>query len=226
MGVLLAILLTLGGLGVPTAADAQSCPSGSVRSGTIASGTRVRLLGLSEADAYYSSRGSVVGKTGRVDRLDPTGSGKSSCWYGGQFYGDDGSSYYFYQVAVEVLGSGGSSCPAGAFTGSVVSGGTRVRLLTVSADDAYYGTRHGIEGKVGRVDGTWSKMGEPCWFAGQFYGDDGSSHYFYQVAVEIQSGGSANACPGGAATSNMADGTRSRSSACTPTTPTTRTPRG
>jgi len=188
-------------------AHAQGCPSGAFSSGVLPAETRVRVLAVSESDAYFPQRAEIVGKTGTVDRMDPTGS-SGQCWYGGQFNGDDGSSYYFYQVALEVI-AGGGGCPSGSYTGTEVYSGTRVRILAVSPEDAYYGTRHSIEGKVGRVEGTWSKMGEPCWFAGQFYADDGSSNYFYQAAVEILSGGEvADSCPPTASTASLTEGTR------------------
>ncbi len=213
LGILVALFLVFG-FGTPEVAYAQSCPAGAHSSGVIPAGTRVKVVALSSSDAYYASRGTIVGKVGRVDKMDPTGSGRD-CWYGGQFTGDDGSSHYFYQAAFEVLGSGGgggAGCPSGAYTGSSLSSGTRVKVLTVSSNDAYYSTRGTVEGKVGRVDGSWSQTGSPCWFAGQFYGDDGSSFYFYQAAVQAVSGAaeatSGNTCPSGSATSNMAEGTR------------------
>ncbi|MBW1880650.1 MAG: hypothetical protein JRJ84_20020, partial [Deltaproteobacteria bacterium] len=202
----LALSLLLLTAAVPIA-HAQGCPSGAYTSGVLPAETKVRVVAVSESDAYHPQRAEIVGKIGKVDRMDPTGA-SGECWYGGQFYGDDGSSYYFYQVAVEVIGGGGG-CPSGAFSGTEIYGGTRVRILGVSPEDAYYGTRHSIVGKVGRVDGTWSKMGEPCWFSGQFYADDGSSNYFYQAAVEIVSGGAlADSCPPGANTATLSEGTR------------------
>jgi len=183
------------------------CPSSAYSSGVVPAETRVRIMAVSASDVFYPQRTEIVGKVGKVDRMDPTGL-PSDCWYGGMFYGDDGSSYYFYQVAVEIVGGGGG-CPSGAFTGTEIYGGTRVRVLTVSPEDHYYGTRYSIEGKVGRVDGTWPKMGEPCWFSGQIYADDGSSNYFYQAAVEILSGGAvASTCPPGANTATLSEGTR------------------
>jgi hypothetical protein len=155
----------------------------------------------------------MIGVTGRVSGDLHSNDG---CWMGGGMTADNGTYYYFYKVAVQNLGGGGptsgSGCPAGSYTGGAPASGARVRVLTVSSQDAYYASRHsyGLEGKVGRVDAGWSKTGEPCWYAGQFYGDDGSSFYFYQAAIEVIGGSTAvaNACPPGAVTYGLSEGTR------------------
>lgn len=194
-------------LGVAAPARAQSCPQTAYKGGTVAEGTRVRVVAISSQDAYYPQRDSIIGKTGKVDRMDPSGS-TSDCWFGGQFHGDDGVDRYFYQVALQVLPASGSACPAGAYTGAALTSGTRVRVLTVSAEDAYSKKRYVVEGKVGKTDGNWKKSGSPCWYTGQFYGDDGTSAYFYQASVQVMDNAEASACPTGSATVDVPAGTR------------------
>jgi len=203
---LAALLLALG-LASPVSAWAQACPQSAYQGGTVAEGTRVRVVAISPGDAYYPQRDAVVGKTGRVDRMDPSGS-NTDCWFGGQFHGDDGVDRYFYQVALQMLPASGSACPAGAYTGAAITSGTRVRILTVSAEDAYSKNRYTVEGKVGKVDGTWKKSGSPCWYTGQFYGDDGTSFYFYQASVQVMDASGAGMCPAGSAIADVPEGAR------------------
>lgn len=196
---------------VPVTAAQAQCPPGAY-SGTIGSTDKVKIIGLSKDDAYFSDAAEIIGTSGRIEGAFSTG----TCWYAGQFYGDNGDSWYFYQVALMVTGSGGSvggGCPGTAYTGSAPTSGTRIKVLTVSPDDAYYSSRasYGLEGVSGRTDGSWSSTGS-CWYAGQFYTDAGDSYYFYQAAIEILGAGSAatgGSCPAGAYTGGVpASGTK------------------
>ncbi|MFT6232519.1 MAG: hypothetical protein ACJAZO_003035 [Myxococcota bacterium] len=82
----------------------SSCPP-SATTGAIASGTRVRLLGIHAEDAYTTGAGnfSVGDIMTTTAAMNPNG----ACWYGGPTETTDGSTQYFYKAAFEVIGSRG-----------------------------------------------------------------------------------------------------------------------
>lgn len=66
----------------------------------VRSGTRFIILDVHSDDAYYGSRGSVIGKSCRATGdLEPMQPG----WFAGPATCDDGSEYYFFKVGVSLL---------------------------------------------------------------------------------------------------------------------------
>ena len=163
----------------------------------LASGSSVQITNVSTEDAYYASRSDLIGKkcTVGADGLDISGKGNTATgsWYSGPVTCEGGTSYYFYQVSLNVLDSpvvvgtvvstGDGSCPAGAFRGSGQEDGARVTVLAVHPDDAYFDNRGEIEGRMGVVSGDIHNNGD-CWFGGSIV-TDGTSRYFYKAAVSV-----------------------------------------
>lgn len=82
----------------PSAHALEAIPGGSI----------VRIEKISKADAYFKQRKAVVGLVCGVgaDGLHP----QNARWYGGALTCNDGTEYYFYEVAVE-LGDFGVDYP-------------------------------------------------------------------------------------------------------------------
>lgn len=88
---------TFSGIGSTTSGGMTTCPSGASTQDSFADGTRVVLIGLNVDDAYAGSMWEkkipLAGKV--VGDLHNNG----GCWFGGGFYGDDGTDFYFYKAA-------------------------------------------------------------------------------------------------------------------------------
>ena len=106
------------------------------------------------------------------------------CWYGGSYVTANGSSHYFYKAAFEPSSgssSTSSACPSGALTS--VEAGSTLRVLKVHPDDAYFGDRARIEGRVGVAPSGMARENE-CFFSGEFVlGDGDEVLYFYKAAL-------------------------------------------
>jgi hypothetical protein len=189
-----ALFISLALTAVTSEAWAQSCPAGAETSSTIAAGTLVKVVGLHQEDAYSSGgSGSIIGITGRPDSGLTNNGG---CWFGGPFTDVNGNSYYFYKAAMDVVQAEAplaAGCPAGAQRGNVRSG-QRLTVLGVHPEDAYYG---GTTINIGdSVTTTGDLTSDGCWLSGPAVHQNGTSLYFYKVALGT-SGASRPTAPSG-----------------------------
>ncbi len=177
-------------LATPTLAWGQACPTGADTGPRIPNGTRVTVLEISQDDSYASER-SLIGKEGTATDLMNS---EHSCWYGGEVQFDDGSSRYFYRVAVDAGNSSGAwpTCDLGALVPPVPSG-TQTLILSVHPDDSYYGNPQLAPGTVVTTSGQMTQT-EDCWMSGSLRTQDGSEYYAYKVSL----GSDANLCPANA----------------------------
>jgi hypothetical protein len=163
---------------------ADSCPPGA-NTATLSEGTRVKVLAIHSEDAYHSDAVRIIGTQGKVSGDLHSNGG---CWMGGGLTADDGTYYYFYKAAVEVISYEavpvtGAACPPGANTAALTAG-TRVKIVALHPDDAYHSDSARIIGTVGAVaDDLHSNDG--CWMGGGFNADDGNYYYFYKAAVTV-----------------------------------------
>lgn len=187
-----AAMVVTGGAAAPVA-DA-SCPAGASTVSDFAEGQRLKLVGIHAEDAYYSDSATLIGTKGVVSGDLHNNGG---CWFGGSFTADSGDSYYFYKGAFVALDGAAAAptpavaCPAGSAS-SGIAGGSRVRILGLHPDDAFYGDRGSLVGLSGKVDGDLHPT-EGCWLAGGFVSDAGQDYYFYKAAVANIGGSSGSA---------------------------------
>ena len=149
----------------------------------------VSVLDISSEDAYYSDKATIVGK--RCVTQEET-SFKDGGWHGGSVNCPDGSSYYFYKAALADNGAtaggggrGGGGAPAAGIAYASVPSGTRVKLLEVSSEDAYFSDKATIVGKHGVTEEATS-LKDGGWHGGSIRCNDGSSYYFYKVQIEVE----------------------------------------
>lgn len=144
---------------------------------------KVRVVSVHSEDAYYSDRAKIEGRECVTSAETTLNDG----YHGGSITcGSD--SYYFYKVELVDLGAAPaapSSAVAGTRAKESLPSGTRVKILDVAADDAYYSDRTTIIGKLCTLQEASSfKDGE--WHGGSITCDDASSYYFYKAAYERQ----------------------------------------
>jgi len=166
-----------------------SCPAGAYAGDVLPNGSKVRILGLSDQDAFFDVRDSVIGLEGTVDGDLHPQRGIGDCWFGGGFVATNGDDYYFYEVAVALdslapaIGVGlPPECAPGVFTGPGIEDGRRVKIVDIHPDDAYFDTRYSLIGVAGTVSGDLHNNGG-CWYGGGFVADDGTDFYFYRASV-------------------------------------------
>ena len=158
--------------------------------GTVASGTKFKILEVPSDDAYYSDKTDIEGKTGTASTsltIDKDG------YTSGSLSTDDGKSYYFYKVRIgKASGSSASTTPKPSSSSSsstktvkyvtgTIAPGTAVYVADISPDDSYYSDREKYVGKRGKVGKTEMKMKDDGYYAGDFTYDDGSTGYFYKA---------------------------------------------
>ncbi len=204
-----------GGAGSSSASN--ECPSGA-SSNDFNEGDQVKILAISPDDAYVSDANDIVGLTATVGTDFST---KEGCWHGGNLVCSDGTTRYFYKVAIKSNGGGSASskgdkngpCPSNA-SSSNFSIGDKVTIVGISADDAYVSSASQLVGSTATV-GTDFSLKEGCWYGGNLACSDGTSRFFYRVAIKGNSGGSASSkddkngpCPSGASSRNFSKGTK------------------
>lgn len=88
----------------PTTTTAAPPPSGPPPAGSatasLPSGARVKILDVAPDDAYFSDKGTIIGKS---CTLQEPSSVKDGGWQGGSVNCDGGDSYYFYKAAYQQL---------------------------------------------------------------------------------------------------------------------------
>lgn len=214
-------LVAVAAIGFASTAAAQSCPPGASTAASIPEGTNIRVIGLHPDDAYYEgSYANIVGVSGRTTGALNNNGG---CWFGGPVANDSGDSWYFYKAAIAVTGgsapapSSGTACPSGALRGNPTNGQSYT-VLGLHPDDAYTGGTTVTTGMRVTFDGE-TQVRDGCWISGSAARADGTSLYFYKVAV--QGGGRTapaprggglvlNSCPSNAARGRIPAGTRIR----------------
>lgn len=154
----------------------------------LANGSVFTIRDIASDDAYFSTKASMIGLTctvnGDMHRTDGQ-------WWAGGADCTDGSNYYFYKAAFDVVSiSSGTSYSgvAGSTTmASPLSEGSTFTVLEIASDDAYYGSKASIEGlsctvsgELSRTDGKWWGGGANC--------SDGTYYYFYKMS--FNAGGS------------------------------------
>ena len=158
-------------------------------------GSVVKILDVASDDAYFSDRSTIMGKT---CTLDGASSFKDGEWHGGSVNCTDGSNYYFYKAAYELVTVGGGAAPVvadGRATYSVPNG-SRVKVVDIASDDAYYSDRAAIIGKLCTLSED-SSFKDGSWHGGQVSCADGSSYYFYKAAYVVQGLGAVGGAVGG-----------------------------
>ncbi|MFZ5477014.1 MAG: hypothetical protein ACOZNI_09595 [Myxococcota bacterium] len=150
-------------------------------------GARVKLTDVSPADAHYPNRASIVGKACAVLEGPLAESGEG--WWTGGVKCDDGTDFYFYQVAVT---AGDAAAPAGiSAAGTAVSpaggvaAGKMVKITDVAAADALAGERAKLVGRTcSVVEAALVPSGDGL-YAGRLFCDDGKSYQFFKVGVTV-----------------------------------------
>ena len=146
----------------------------------VPAGARVKVIDIATDDAYYSDKASIVGK---LCTLSEASSFKEGGWQGGQVSCDDGVSYYFYKAAYGVAGDGALADSGGRRARKSLPKGTRVKVVDVDPEDAYYSDRAGIIGKTCSLDED-SSFKDGGWQGGPVHCTDGSDYYFYKAAYQ------------------------------------------
>lgn len=167
------------------AATPPAAPAGARLTGQLSSGTRVRIVALSEGDGYFGQRDEIVGLT---CTLGSDTDAESDGWFSGQVNAcSNGDSYYFYEAAYVLAAEAPAPVPARSNTARLtgpVSSGTRVRVADISPEDSYYEDRADIIGVTCTLkgdarsdgDGWFSGAAEPC--------SNGRTYYFFEAAYE------------------------------------------
>ena len=175
-------------------------PEGAIRR-TLGAGEPVTLLALHPDDAYFESRGEVLGRqcypTDSMSQNEPG-------WHGGPVTCWDGTTYYFYKVALtddpthergveggvvggeslgDLLGALSGRTEAG---GMIIEDGHKVKVTEVSPDDAFFSDRMRVLGKTCTVTGDLHEQ-EPGggWFGGGLTCKR-DYFYFYKIRIEVR----------------------------------------
>ena len=164
-----------------------------------AAGEAVRILAISPEDAFYNDAASIIGRNcypTEAMRYHEDGwqGGPISCW--------DGQGYYFYKAAlgadpshsdlklpVEPSVGDGPVAPVppkreeiGPVAGALREG-TRVKILAVSSDDAFFAESGALVGRRCRVTGDLHPQADGVWFEG---GLTCGSRYLYLSKVKVE----------------------------------------
>jgi ribosomal protein L21E len=95
-----------------------------------------------------------------------------------------------------VVDTSSGGCVDGALR-KVPEDGSRVEIIGISSEDAFFRARKDYVGTKGKASGL-SSSGD-CYFSGAIQRDVGDAPYFYQVSVKAAAGGnSGSSCPAGA----------------------------
>lgn len=157
----------------------------------IPEGTKVKVLDIHIGDSYYGSKTRFIGKSGVVtEPLSESAEGIG--WYSGPIKMDgEVRSNYFYAVSLEIVEmTDKSPTPTkGETTSTIIDRGTKVMILDISPEDAYYSDRKEIIGQICVVVDILEVSNEgDGWYAGevQLEGQD-KTYYFYAVSIKIVS---------------------------------------
>lgn len=163
------------------------------------SGEAVRIVAVSPEDAFYTEADSLIGRNcypTEAMRYQEDG------WQGGPMTCRDGQSYYFYKAALGAdpshadldlpvkppLGRGPVApvppkpVPVGPVAGALIEG-TRVKILEISSDQAYFAESGALVGKRCRVTGDLHPRADVVWFEG---GLTCGSRYLYLSKVKVE----------------------------------------
>lgn len=136
---------------------------------------------ISPEDAYYADASDWVGVNCRPDA--PTDRGDN--WYGGSFDCENGEQPYFYKARMDTHGvpfegeMPVADVPEPVPPVATGAAGPKVKLVEISAEDAYYGDR---DDYIGRMCAPISaELREPGWYGGSFKCDGDWEPYFYKA---------------------------------------------
>ena len=172
------------------ARSSDEAPADSIRR-RVRAGEAVRIVGLSNEDAYYADRGSIIGKACYpTDDLSQNAEG----WHGGPMRCWDGDSYYFFMVALATDPTHSSqdlmrpAPEASSASGlpdvpGTLPDGTSVVIRDVSDEDAFYSDRADFLGKDCKVTGDLHPQDDKGWFGGGLTCKK-KYYYFYKVRVD------------------------------------------
>ena len=185
----------------------------------VPSGHQVRITDVSTEDAYYADRAAIIGQ---ICVTDGASSYNGDGWQGGSVKDcGNGSTYYFYKAAYVDLGAapaaavvpGVAAAPGIAATVSLPNG-SRVKILDIHSEDAYYADRASMIGVLCTL-GEDSSLKDVMWHGGSVSCDNGGSYYFYKASYEAQGAAAAavtpsapSAAPSGVATYPVPSGSR------------------
>ncbi len=192
----------------PPVPAASSAPADAIRRALVV-GEPVTILAIHPEDAFYNDRATIAGKTCYpTDAMTLYDGG----WHGGPVACWDGATYYFYKAAMgadpthapvdpatlSAYGTGYGGLIGGGVEGGVLGGvigsvgldvidhGTRVKILDVSPEDAFYEDRRKLIGKTCQVDGDLHQQdAADIWYGGGVLCKK-DSYYFYKVSVEVK----------------------------------------
>ena len=171
------------GIDMPSEFAPGAPSSGARATQMVPKGSTVKIVDIHSEDAYFSDKGSIIGKT---CTLDDDSSFKDGEWHGGPVTcGSD--SYYFYKAGYELLSAAAAapvSAPTGGRATSQVKKGSTVAIVDIHSEDAYFSDKGSIIGKTCTLDDDSSfKDGE--WHGGPVTcGSD--SYYFYKAAYQVK----------------------------------------
>ena len=183
----------------------------------VPSGHQVRITDVSTEDAYYADRAAIIGQ---ICVTDGASSYNGDGWQGGSVKDcGNGSTYYFYKAAYVDLGAapaaavvpGVAAAPGIAATVSLPNG-SRVKILDIHSEDAYYADRASMIGVLCTL-GEDSSLKDVMWHGGSVSCDNGGSYYFYKASYEAQAAAAVtpsapSAAPSGVATYVVPSGSR------------------
>lgn len=143
----------------------------------VAVGSRVRIADVGAEDAFYSSRGDVVGQVCLVSQ-EPLQAADGG-WYRGGLVCANGVSYRFFQVKVEEPGTPSLASADVA----EVRAGTSFVIRDIHADDAYFTDAKELVGRSCVAGQGFERSDGAYWGGPAFCGSD--SYYFFKVAFEV-----------------------------------------
>ena len=168
---------------VATPPAAPACLTGAATSAKFKDGEKLTILDIAPDDAYYSSKGTIIGLRGKASGEVFNAGG---CWYSGGFTADDGTYYYFAKTQVKMGGEPPIDLKSlKAYTGAVLKAGAWVILLDFAAEDAYYKDRASIVGKRCKVDTGTLGPTSGGYYGGNVLCEDGSSYYLFKAKVAL-----------------------------------------
>jgi hypothetical protein len=130
------------------------------------------ITGISDEDAFASSRATLLGKRCRVSvaPLSPSGEG----WWSGELACED-TSYYFYQVGLkhEPAFLVDATWPAGSLA----------KVVAVDPTDAHHAVRERLEGHTCSVIASPLVPSGDATFGGRLFCDDGSHWQVFRVRL-------------------------------------------
>ncbi len=170
---------------------AADCRKGALTGMNLAEGTEVTLLVIHSSDIYSLIDPGLVGKKFKVKTELRN---FKDCWYEGTLEDADRNMYVFMKIQVNSTEATGNRKQAtgtnnsvpknenGMFIDDLIPKGTRVKILDIASTDIAYEKKGIVIGKNGKASEDLKYLGDG-WYSGSVITDDGSSYYFFKVAL-------------------------------------------